>query len=152
MTPLVERVGTRETPWSPARPINHVSAAVSIHLDTSVSIPVWIRRLLCDHSQVRFRSAEISRGEGGKVGAGEGHRCFSGGVICMQAASSSHRYASQLTSIGVGQSGNPILSAKTGRNREGSACSAASMGSCAPVPLHLTGATSNARLLSVISQ
>lgn len=29
----------------------------------------------------------------------------------MQAASSSHRYASQLTSIGVGQSGNPILSA-----------------------------------------
>jgi len=26
----------------------------------------------------------------------------------MQAAASSHRYASQLTSIGVGQSGNPI--------------------------------------------
>ena len=28
----------------------------------------------------------------------------------MQAAASSHRYASQLASIGVGQSGNPILS------------------------------------------
>jgi hypothetical protein len=29
----------------------------------------------------------------------------------MQAAASSYRYAPQLTSIGVGQSGNPILSA-----------------------------------------
>ena len=56
----------------------------------------------------------------------------------MQAAALSHRYASQLASIGVGQSGNPILSCcehlralrvllvlfearlpKTGRNQEG---------------------------------
>lgn len=112
---------------------------------------------------------------GGKVGADEGHRCFSGGVICMQAAASSHRYASQLTSIGVGQSGNPILSAVSACEHcecfgavgvrvvrseitedrpesEGERVLRCLNGSCAPIPLHLTGATSNARLLSVISQ